>query len=61
MRAWRKEVDCWSNKVASYDGFEMKSLHSNGLLRSNALPNHDRPAYVPVVIIITVTVKKDSP
>lgn len=38
----------------------MKSFQSNALLIKTALPNHDRPAIVPVVIIISVTVKKDS-
>jgi len=37
----------------------MKSLQSKALLVT-ALPNHDRPVIVPVVIIISVTVKKDS-
>lgn len=37
----------------------MKSLQTNALLVT-ALPNHDRPVIVPVVIIISVTVKKDT-
>ena len=37
----------------------MKSLQSKELLVT-ALPNHGRPVFVPVVIIISVTVKKDS-
>jgi hypothetical protein len=38
----------------------MKSFQSDALLIMTALPNHDRPVIVPVVIIISVTVKKDS-
>jgi hypothetical protein len=38
----------------------MKNFYSNALLRMTALPDHDRPVIVPVVIIISVTVKKDS-
>jgi hypothetical protein len=38
----------------------MKSFQSNALLVRTALPNHDRQVIVPVVIIISVTVKKDS-
>lgn len=37
----------------------MKSFQNNALLVRTALPNHDRPVIVPVVII-SVTVKKDS-
>jgi hypothetical protein len=39
----------------------MKSFQSNALSVRSTLPNHGRPASVPVVIIISVTVKKDSP
>jgi hypothetical protein len=38
----------------------MKSFPNNALLATTALPNHDRPVIVPVVIIICVTVTKDS-
>jgi hypothetical protein len=38
----------------------MKSFQSDALLIMTALLNHDRPVIVPVVIIISVTVKKDS-
>jgi hypothetical protein len=38
----------------------MKSFQSNALLVMTALPNHDRPSIALVVIIISVTVKKDS-
>lgn len=38
----------------------MKSFQLDALLVRSALPNHDRPASVPVVIIISVTVKKNS-
>ena len=46
--------------VASHEALDMKSLQSNALLVTTALPNHDQPVIVPVVIIISVTVKKDS-
>lgn len=38
----------------------MNSFQRNALLITTALPNHDQPVIVPVVIIISVTVKKDS-
>jgi hypothetical protein len=38
----------------------MKILQYNALLVTTALPKHDRPVIVPVVIIISVTIKKDS-
>jgi len=38
----------------------MKGFQSNALLIMTALPNHDRPSIVPVVIIISATIKKDS-
>ena len=46
--------------VTSYEESDMKSFQSNALLVRTALPNHDRPVIVPVVIIISVSVKKDS-
>ncbi|HYK22669.1 MAG TPA: hypothetical protein VEV42_18140 [Pyrinomonadaceae bacterium] len=46
--------------MASHEALDMKSLQSNALLVMKALPDHDRPAIVSVVIIILVTVKKDS-
>ena len=46
--------------VTSHEGSEMKSFQSNTQLVMTALPNHGRPVIVPVVIIISVTVKKDS-
>ena len=46
--------------VTSHEESKMKSFQSNALLATTALPNHDRPMIVPVVIIISVTVKKDS-
>ena len=46
--------------VTSQEASDMKSFLSNTLLVMIALPNHDRPVSVPVVIIISVTVKKDS-
>ena len=46
--------------VTSHEGSDMKSFQSNALLVRTALPNHDRPVIVPVVIIISVTVTKDS-
>ena len=45
--------------VASYEALDMKSLQSNALLMK-ALPDHHWTAIVSVVIIISVTVKKDS-
>jgi len=38
----------------------MKNFQSNELLVITTLPDHDRPVILPVVIIISVTVKKDS-
>ena len=39
---------------------DMKNFQSNALLGITTLPDHDRPVILPVVIIISVTVKKDS-
>ena len=38
----------------------MKSFQSNALSVRSTLPNHGRPSIVPVVIIISVTVTKDT-
>jgi hypothetical protein len=38
----------------------MKNFQSNALLVITSLPVHDRPVILTVVIIISVTVKKDS-
>jgi len=46
--------------VTSPEQSDMKSFQSNRLLVTTALPNHGRPSIVPVVIIISVTGKKDS-
>lgn len=46
--------------VTSHEEFDMKNFQSNALLVINTLPDHDRPVILPVVIIISVTVKKDS-
>ena len=46
--------------VTSHQEFEMKNFQSNALLVITALPDPDRPVILPVVIIISVTVKKDS-
>lgn len=46
--------------VTSHEGSNMKSFQNNVLLVRTALPNPDQPVIVPVVIIISVTVKKDS-
>jgi len=48
-----------SSDVTSNEG-PMKSFQSNALLVMTALPNHDRPSIALAVIIISVTVKKDS-
>ena len=64
MRAGRKEVDCWrsirGSDVTSHEESEMKNFQSKALLVMTALPDRDRPVTVPVVIIISVTLKKDS-
>ena len=46
--------------VTSHEGSNMKSFQNNVLLVRTALPTPDQPVIVPVVIIISVTVKKDS-
>ena len=64
MRALRKEVDCKASMrrsvVTSHEASDMKSFPNKALLTRTALPDHDRPFNLPVVIIISVTVKKDS-
>ena len=39
---------------------DTKSFQSNALSARSTLPNHGRPSIVPVVIIISVTVKGDT-
>ena len=46
--------------VTSHEDFDMKNFQNNALLVITTLPDHDRPVILPVVIIISVTVKKDS-
>jgi hypothetical protein len=46
--------------VASHEASDMKSFQNNALLTRTALPDHDQPFNLSVVIIISVTVKKDS-
>ena len=46
--------------VTSHEEFDMKNFQNNTLLVITTLPDHDRPVILPVVIIISVTVKKDS-
>ena len=46
--------------VTSHEEFDMKNFQNNALLVITTLPDHDRPVILPVVIIISVTVKKDS-
>ena len=46
--------------VTSHEDFDMKNFQSNALLVITTRPDDDWPVSVPVVIIISVTVKKDS-
>ena len=46
----------WNFAAAS----DMKSFQSNAVLTRTALPDHDRPFNLAVVIVISVTAKKDS-
>ena len=48
------------SEVTSHEEFDMKNFQSNALLVITTLPDHDRPVVLPVVIIISVTLKKDS-
>jgi hypothetical protein len=47
-------------RCTSHEEFDMKNFQSNALLVITTLPDHDRPVILPVVIIISVTLKKDS-
>ena len=58
MRASKKEVDCYRLlETLSLCEIEMKSFQPNTLLVVTALP---RAVFVPVVIIVSLTVKKES-
>lgn len=46
--------------VTSHEASDMKSFQNNILIVTTTLPNRRRPAIVPVVIIISITLKKDS-